>query len=78
MGGPEHNGGGIRAPDVEAVRRRLDLIERFVVQSPKFNPVEDTPTLAGKPGLSSLQANPGGVAWLSLLARSECPEQAVH
>ena len=39
MGEPEHNGGGIQAPDVEAIRRRLDLIERVVVQSSKFNPV---------------------------------------
>ena len=38
MGEPEHNGGSIWAPDVEAIQRRLELIERVVVQSPKFNP----------------------------------------
>ncbi len=38
MSGPEHDGGGICNPGVEAVRRRLDLIEHLIVQSPRFNP----------------------------------------
>lgn len=34
----DHGSGSTRRPDVEAIRRRLDLIERFIVQSPRFTP----------------------------------------
>ena len=39
MSGPEHGDGGTRDLGVEAIQRRLDLIERLIVQSPKFNRV---------------------------------------
>lgn len=38
MSGPDRGGGSVRHPGVEAVRRRLDLIERLIVQSPRFTP----------------------------------------
>lgn len=38
MNGPEYGSESTCESSVEAIQRRLDLFERLIVQSPRFNP----------------------------------------